>query len=156
MKKFFQALDTEADLNLIFRNADFQLLTTIRSICGAIISSSFVNNSENQRPSTSYMKPPASINENHLNVLLHIVNVCNDISLMLEKTCNNELTDSIIKIYTEVPVEFKIWKHENQVFWARLVRGFLDRIKIKQYVLVSDNEDLEDNDELVVTKWSVS
>jgi AAA+ superfamily predicted ATPase len=85
--------------------------------------------------------------------------VASELSEMLEKLKNNDFSPQVFKIYAEVPVEFEIWKHENQVFWARLVQAFFERIKErpKQQVFVeSDEESVEDSDHFVVARWTIN
>jgi hypothetical protein len=42
------------------------------------------------------------------------------------------------------------------MFWARLVYAFYERLEIKQYVEVNQDSDEEDNENIIVPKWSVS
>ena len=42
------------------------------------------------------------------------------------------------------------------MFWARLVHAFYERLEIKQYVEVNQDSDEEDNENIIVPKWSVS
>ena len=145
-------IEAEAD----FINTDHKILNIIKTIATEFVSSSFLKNSENQRPSTSYTKTAKNDFSNYLVSLLYTVSVCNDLDSMLLHTTNNQFSSQILKIYTDIPVEFKIWKHENQMFWARLVHAFYERLEIKQYVEVNQDSDEEDNENIIVPKWSVS
>lgn len=76
---------------------------------------------------------------------------------MLEVASNNTIPSQILKIYTDIPVEFNIWKHENQLFWAQLVRAFYERLKSKTYVEVPEDSSSEGGEEgIIVPNWSVS
>lgn len=156
VNKYFSLLETEVNFNNIFINTEHSLLHLIKSLTSTFKSCSLVSSTESYRPSTSYTKPISSLTENYLVKLLHIQNVCNDLEDMLKHTTNNEFPSQVLKIYTDIPVEFQIWRHENQVFWARLVHGFYDRIKIKVYTQVSDNSSEEESTNLVIPNWSIS
>ena len=163
VQRFFSLIEAEAIFNKLFLYTDLAVLSSIKSISTTFLSSSFVSSASSLRPSTSYSAPKPQ--ENHLISLLHIINVCNDTSGMLHCTTNNEFPSQILRIYTESPVEFPIWRHENQVFWARLVQAFYDRLKSNKSELLSvdyekrEEDSLEDDQEsesLIVPGWSVS
>ena len=101
-------IEAEADFNNIFINTDHKILNIIKTIATEFVSSSFLKNSENQRPSTSYTKTAKNDFSNYLVSLLYTVSVCNDLDSMLLHTTNNQFSSQILKIYTDIPVEFKI------------------------------------------------
>lgn len=82
---------------------------------------------------------------------------------MTDKLCHNDIPAQVVRIYTEVPVEFEVWKHENSVFWAQLVHAFYERLseKVKiQEKILSDEDEEEENDSsvgpFIVTNWSIN
>lgn len=153
-----QTVNTEASFNKLFKNNEVRLLEKIQKIGQFLATSRLMNSEERVRPSTSYVKP-AGKSEDSLIKVLHIVNVANELARMVDQLCHNDVPSRIVRIYTEVPVEFEIWKHENSVFWAQLVHAFYERLAQREKIEVkgfSDEEDEGPGGTFVVANWTIN
>ena len=91
--------------------------------------------------------------------LLNIINVAQELHEMVSRMSDNNVSSSIYHIYAEVPVEFNIWKHDNSVFWAQLVRAFYERLNEKakpEVFIIPDHDFDEESDHFVVASWSIN
>ena len=160
-------MSTEGNLNRVFKNNDVPTLEKIKKVGLVFASSRLLNSEEKVRPSTSYLRPSNKPEDNLIKVL-HIVNVASEMIVMTDKLCHNDVPAQVVRIYTEVPVEFEIWKHENSVFWAQLVHVFYERLAEKvrireKFMSDEEQEQGEGNEEedplvgpFIVTNWSVN
>lgn len=157
--KFFSLIESEADFNKTFAYGDSDTISQIIQIASALKKSPFVSTSGSIRPSTSYIQSVSIPHEKHLVSLLHILNVCKDILTMLPYFSNNSLSSETLHIYTSVPIEFQMWKHENQVFWARLVQAFFERLNsvpVPTMKFDDCEENIEENTDFIVANWRIS
>ena len=136
-----------------------KILNFVKNVANAFISSNLITGNEKIRPSTSYAKPVAGRDDAVLVRLLNIINVAQELHEMVSRMSDNNVSSSIYHIYAEVPVEFNIWKHDNSVFWAQLVRAFYERLNEKakpEVFIIPDHDFDEESDHFVVASWSIN